>query len=115
MIIELTEQLWDLLNPEFDGHTGLIGEEGISYTPEWYPMYDIRICPIITFIEKDIGRKYAKAFVVERKDEFPIICSIDKIDALEITEKNIFIIVDGKKEVVQGENVINLRDIRDRK
>lgn len=115
MIINLTEDLWDLLNPEFDGHTGLIGENGDCYTPSWYPLPDIRINPIMMFIPQDIGRRYKKSFIIQRREENPIIVDIGRVEKVEITENNILLYYDGKKEVVQGKNITNLTDYKMRK
>ena len=114
MLIELTEQLWNLLNPDFKEYME-VTEDDNFFIPEWYPTPDIRISPIMLCVEKDIGREFTKAFMVERKDTPAIICRIDKMEAVELTEKNIFAIINGKKEVIQGENIVNLRNKRNKK
>ena len=111
MKIHLTEQLWDTINPEFDGHTGLVGETGDSYTPEWSPLPDIVIYPVMMFTDKDIGKKYNKAFFLSRKNvEQVFIFTIGKINYINITDKSIIAYKDNQKHIVQGENTIVLRD-----
>lgn len=111
MHIELTEQLWDLLNPEFDGHTGLSGEDGTSYTPSWHPIQGISIYPIMSFIPKDIGKTYQKVFVLQ-KEGLDKCFILQHLDSIEITDKNIFGYKDGKRYIIDGENVAILGERR---
>ena len=99
MRINLSDKLWDILNPEFDGHFGY-GE----FSPSWVPLPSISITPIMTYQPMDIGQRKRKAFIVCLKDVDHVVVSRSEI---EVTPKCVFLISkDGERILLLGENVV---------
>lgn len=99
MRINLSDKLWDTLNPEFDGHFGY-GE----FSPSWMPLPNISITPIMTYKPMDIGQRERKAFIVCLQDVDSVVLSRSEI---EITPECVFLInKDGERNLLLGKNVI---------
>ena len=99
MRINLSDELWDILNPDFDGHLGY-GE----FSPSWMPLPNIIISPIMTYRLMDVGQRERKSFIVYLKDVDQVVLSRSEI---EITPKCVYLInKDGERTLLFGENVV---------